>query len=67
MATHAKIAANLLRSAATFFREIGGQNGAISEQMDKNALTFEAVAELVERDPLGEMPLPSEPSATPDH
>ena len=63
MATHAKIAATLLRSAATFFRDIAGQNPAITDQMLKNAKTYDAVADLVEGDPTGEMPLPSEDDA----
>lgn len=60
MATHAQIAANLLRNAATFFRDIGGQNPDLKEQMDVNARTYDAVADMVERDPLGEMPLPKD-------
>jgi hypothetical protein len=66
MATHAKIAARLLRSAAAFFREIGGQGTPVSEQMEKNARTYEAIADLVERDPAGEMPLPSEADSPKD-
>ena len=60
MATHAQIAANLLRNAATFFRDIGGQNPDLAEQMEVNARTYDAVADMVEQDPNGEMPLPSE-------
>lgn len=60
MATHAQLAADLLRNAATFFRDIGGQNPELAEQMSANARTFDTVAALVETDPLGEMPLPSE-------
>lgn len=60
MATHAEIAANLLRNAATFFRDIGGQNTDLKEQMDVNARTYDAVADMLEQDPNGEMALPSE-------
>lgn len=60
MATHAQIAANLLRNAATFFRDIGGQNAELKEQMDVNARTYDAVANLLEHDPNGEMPLPTD-------
>lgn len=60
MATHAQIAANLLRNAATFFRDIGGQNAELKEQMDVNARTYDAVANLLEQDPNGEMPLPTD-------
>jgi len=60
MATHAQIAANLLRNAATFFRDIGGQNTDLKEQMEVNARTYDAVADMLEQDPNAEMPLPSE-------
>jgi hypothetical protein len=60
MATHAQIAANLLRNAATFFRDIGVQNDALKDQMDVNARTYDAVADMLEQDPNGEMALPSE-------
>jgi hypothetical protein len=60
MATHAQIAANLLRNAATFFRDIGGQNENLRAQMEVNARTYDAVADMVEKDPNAEMPLPSE-------
>lgn len=60
MATHAQIAANLLRNAATFFRDIGGQNPQLTDQMEANARTYDAVADMVEQDPNAEMPLPSE-------
>ena len=59
MATHAEIAANLLRNAAVFFRDLGAQNPDLKEQMDVNARTDDAVAEMVESDPSGKMPMPS--------
>jgi hypothetical protein len=35
MASHAQVAAQLLRNAAKFFREVGGQNSQVKEQMGK--------------------------------
>ena len=55
MISHAQLSANLLRDAAVFFRTIGDQNPPLKIQMDANANTFEAVADLVERDPSGEI------------
>lgn len=60
MATHAQIAANLLRNAATFFRDIGVQNAELKDQMAVNARTYDAVADMLEQDPNAEMPLPSD-------
>lgn len=57
MATHVELAVNLLRNAAVFFRDIGAQNTDLKEQMDVNARTYDAVAEMLEQDPGGEMPL----------
>ena len=56
MANHAQVAAKLLRNAAKFFRDLGGQNPQIKEQMETNARTYDTVANLVETDPGGEMP-----------
>lgn len=56
MANHAQVAAQLLRNAAKFFRDVGSQNQPIQEQMEKNARTYDTVANLVETDPGGEMP-----------
>ncbi len=53
MATHAQLAAKLLRDAATFFRNVGAQNVPLKEQMDDNASVYEQVADLLDRDPLG--------------
>lgn len=55
MTTHAQLAARLLRDAANFFRTVGEQNEAISEQMTENATVFEQVASLVEQDPNGQI------------
>jgi len=62
MATHAELAINLLRNAAVFFRDIGAQNSELKEQMDVNARTYDAVADMMEKDPNGEMPVPDEDS-----
>ena len=61
MATNAELAAKLLRNSATFFRDVGNQNPKLKGQMESNAETFEVVADLVEKDPDGTMPMP-EPS-----
>ena len=55
MATHAELAARLLRDAARFFRTLGDQNEPLREQMMENADVFEQVAGLVEKDPSGEI------------
>jgi hypothetical protein len=55
MATHAQLAAHLMRGAAEFFRNVGEQNPQLKAEMDQNAQTFEMVAEKVESDPGGEV------------
>ena len=55
MATHAEIAARLLRDAASFFETVGNQNPALQEAMAENAQVFMEIADLVEQDPLGEI------------
>ena len=60
MATHANLAAKLLRDAATFFRNVGEQNEPLKEQMDDNADVYEQVADLLEQDPTGELNLDDE-------
>jgi len=57
MATHAHLAAKLLRDAATFFKNVGTQNLPLKEQMDDNASVYEQVADLVENDPSGVLDL----------
>jgi len=59
MATHAHLAAKLLRDAATFFRNVGNQNHSMKEQMHDNATVYEQVAELVEKNPMGILDLES--------
>lgn len=51
-ATHASLAAKLLRDAATFFDNIGRENDALEEQMQSNALVYRQVADLLEVDPV---------------
>ncbi|MEG3619335.1 hypothetical protein V5T82_12780 [Magnetovibrio sp. PR-2] len=63
MASHTAIAANLLRNAATFFRDIGTNNPDLKDQMEANAETYDTVAEMLENDPDGELTLPSEDAA----
>lgn len=62
MATYAHLAAKLLRDAAVFFRNVGTQNPPLKEQMDDNASVYEQVAELLEKDPMGELDLGDEPA-----
>jgi len=57
MSTNAEVAAKLLRSAADFFRNLGGQNDAITERMEQNARTFDMVADWVETDANAESPV----------
>lgn len=59
MPTNVQLAAELLRNAATFFRDVGEQNDALQQQMKVKAQTFDLAANLVEKDPLGEMPDPA--------
>ncbi len=60
MATYVDLGAKLLRDAATFFRNIGEQNAPLKEQMDDNANVYEQVADLLEKDPMGELDLEGE-------
>ncbi|MBI4031011.1 MAG: hypothetical protein HY370_04990 [Proteobacteria bacterium] len=55
MATHAELAARLLRDAAQFFRTLGEQNPPLADQMADNANVFEQIAGLVEQDPTGKI------------
>ena len=55
MPSHAELSAKLLRDAATFFKTIAQQNPPLKEQMDENADVFEQVADLVEKDPMGQI------------
>jgi len=60
MATHANLAAKLLRDASTFFRNVGEQNEPLKDQMNDNADVYEQVADLLEQDPNGELDLEDE-------
>lgn len=61
MATHAQIAARLLRDAATFFRNVAMQNEPLREQLNDNAAVYDQVADLVESDPGGVVALEADP------
>jgi hypothetical protein len=63
LATHAELAARLMRDAARFFRNVGAQNEPLREQMNDNATVFDQVADLVEADPLGEIQVELESSS----
>lgn len=60
MATTAELAAKLLHDAAGFFRNVGEQNPQLQQQMDDNAQVYDQVAEMVARDPTGELPTQEE-------
>lgn len=55
MPSHAELAAKLLRDAAAFFKTISEQNPPLKDQMDENADVFQQVANLVEKDPNGQI------------
>jgi hypothetical protein len=61
--THAELAARLLRDAATLFRTVGGRDTDASERVDRFATLYDRVAELVERDPVGEVAASDENAA----
>ncbi len=55
MPSHAELAAKLLRDAATFFQAVGSENPQLEGQMNENAAIFGQVADLVEKDPNGQV------------
>ncbi|MBD3730319.1 MAG: hypothetical protein IE933_11495 [Sphingomonadales bacterium] len=57
MARHVELGARLLRDAAVFFRNVGGQNPELRAQMHDNAAVYEQVAQLMEDDPFGDLPM----------
>lgn len=61
MATIAQVGSDMLRAAANFFRAVGRENPALTEQMERNASAYEDVAGLLERDPSLEVTVPEEP------
>ena len=60
---NAQLAAKMLRDASMFFQQVGEQNEPVRPQMEQNAAAFEQVAQMVESDPMGEVPEPEEASA----
>ena len=66
MPTHAEVAADLLRAAATFFRNIAETNQELKEQMETNAETYDVIAGLVASDPQGELDLEEDQPAAND-
>ncbi len=53
--SYAVLAAKLLRDAATFFQRLAEQNEPIRAQMIENGQVYRQLADLVERDPLGQL------------
>jgi len=60
MPTHAEVAADLLKAAAIFFRNIAETNTELKEQMETNAETYDVIAQLVTSDPQGKLDLSEE-------
>jgi len=60
MATIADVSADMLRAAANFFRAVGQENEALTEQMSQNAKAYEEVADLLQQDPAMEVNVPDE-------
>jgi hypothetical protein len=58
MTTIANVGADMLRAAANFFRAVGEENPALSEQMSQNATAYDNVAQLLETDPTKEVEAP---------
>tara|TARA_R110002124_G_scaffold64985_1_gene177169 strand:- start:53348 stop:53545 length:198 start_codon:yes stop_codon:yes gene_type:complete len=58
MPSHAKIAGDLLREAANFFKSVAEQNPTIAPQMTENAEIYMQAANLIENDPMGVIPDP---------
>jgi hypothetical protein len=55
VARNADVAAKLLRDAAQFFLVVGEENPNMLARMTENAELYEAVADLVEEDPEGDL------------
>lgn len=62
MANIAQVGSDMLRAAANFFRAVGRENPALSEQMERNAQAYEDVAGLLEQDPSMEVTVPEDPN-----
>lgn len=56
MPSYAAITVDLLKDAATFFRTLADQNEGVKKEMSENAVIYERVAELMEKDPRGSVP-----------
>ncbi len=55
MATNADVAAMLLREAAVIFRTIAGGDPESDQRKEEFATVYERAADLLERDPTGEI------------
>ncbi|MGQ0527335.1 MAG: hypothetical protein ACT4OY_04805 [Alphaproteobacteria bacterium] len=53
--TYIQMAVKLLEDAAGFFRRLGDQNELIREQMEQNAIVYEQMGALLEKDPEGNL------------
>lgn len=62
MANIAQVGSDMLRAAANFFRAVGRENPALTEQMERNAQAYEDVAGLLEQDPSMEVTVPEDPN-----
>lgn len=51
MTTIADVGADMLRAAANFFRAVGQENPALSDQMNQNAAAYDNVASMLQQDP----------------
>lgn len=56
MPTHATLAADLLKDAAAFFKNLAQQNADVRKEMTENAAIYERMAELIETQPTGMAP-----------
>lgn len=59
MTKHADLAADLLRKAAAFYRQVAESNPGAAQALQESADTFDSVATLVERDSTGSLPAPA--------
>ncbi|WP_340587187.1 hypothetical protein [Erythrobacter alti] len=66
MPTNAQLAAKMLRDASMFFRQVGEQNPPVADQMNQNAQVYDQVAQMVEADPTGEVPMQPPEGAPPE-
>ena len=55
MPTHSELTGKLLIDAAAFFRTLGSQNDALTDQMTENATVFEQMGDLIVNDPEGDL------------